>query len=82
MEETVKAIRIERTGGPEVMQLVDVDLPAPGPGQARVTHTVIGVNFIDTYHRSGLYPIPLPSGLGSASASGVAPWGPDPENQH
>src|SRR5438874_5345695 len=70
VEETMKAIRIERTGGPEVMELVDIDLPAPGPGQARVTHTVIGVNFIDTYHRSGLYKLPLPSGLG-AEAAGV-----------
>src|SRR4051812_11261596 len=52
------------------MKLVDVDLSAPGSGQARVTHTVIGVNFIDTYHRSGLYKLPLPTGLG-AEAAGV-----------
>ena len=67
----MKAIRFSRTGGPEVLDYVDVDLPAPGPGQVRVRHTVIGVNFIDTYHRSGLYKLPLPSGLGSEAAGVV-----------
>lgn len=66
----MKAIRFEAAGGPEVMQLVDVDIGKPGPGEARVRHTVIGVNFIDTYHRSGLYPMPLPAGLG-VEAAGV-----------
>lgn len=65
-----KAIRFNQTGGPEVLQLENVDIPAPGPGQARVRHTAIGVNFIDIYHRSGIYPLPLPSGLG-AEAAGV-----------
>jgi NADPH:quinone reductase len=64
----MKAIRFEKTGGPEVLQYMDYDLPPPGPGQVRIKHTVIGVNFIDTYHRSGLYPLPLPSGLGSEAA--------------
>ncbi|MBV9694883.1 MAG: quinone oxidoreductase, partial [Alphaproteobacteria bacterium] len=64
----MKAIRFAQTGGPEVLQLVDVDLPPPGPGQVRVRHTAIGVNFIDTYQRSGLYKLPLPSGLGSEAA--------------
>ena len=59
-----KAIRFDRTGGPEVLQFVDVEVGAPGPGQAQVRHRAIGLNFIDTYHRSGLYPMPLPSGLG------------------
>ncbi len=67
----MKAIRFETTGGPEVLHYVDVELPPPGPGQARVKHTVIGVNFIDTYHRSGLYKLPLPSGLGSEAAGVV-----------
>jgi len=67
----MKAIRFEHPGGPEVLHYVDVDLPQPGPGQARVKHTVIGVNFIDTYHRSGLYKLPLPSGLGSEAAGVV-----------
>jgi len=67
----MKAIRFEKAGGPEVLEYVDIDLPQPGPGQARVKHTVIGVNFIDTYHRSGLYKLPLPSGLGSEAAGVV-----------
>src|SRR6185437_1677594 len=53
------------------LQYVDYDLSAPGPGQVRIRHTAIGVNFIDTYHRSGLYPLPLPSGLGSEAAGVV-----------
>jgi len=64
----IKAIRIHETGGPEVMKLEDVDLPDPAPGFAQVRHTAIGLNFIDTYHRSGLYPVPLPSGLGLEAA--------------
>jgi len=59
-----KAIRIERVGGPEVLQLQDVELPPLRPGEARVRHTAIGVNFIDVYHRTGLYKLPLPSGVG------------------
>jgi NADPH2:quinone reductase len=66
----MKAIRIEQTGGPEVMQLVDTEVGNPGPGQVRIRHTAIGVNFIDTYHRSGLYPMPMPAGLG-VEAAGV-----------
>ncbi|MCC6521486.1 MAG: quinone oxidoreductase [Polyangiaceae bacterium] len=66
-----RAIRIDETGGPEVLRLAEVDVPAPGPGQALVRHTAIGVNYIDTYHRSGLYPLPgLPHGIG-VEAAGV-----------
>src|SRR5580704_3123339 len=72
----MKAIRISRTGGPEVLEFVDVDLPPPGPGEVRVRHTVIGVNFIDTYHRSGLYKLPLPTGIGSEAAGVVDAVGP------
>ncbi|MEJ0027784.1 MAG: quinone oxidoreductase [Rhizomicrobium sp.] len=72
----MKAIRFETTGGPEVLRYVDVALPAPGPGQVQVRHTVIGVNFIDTYQRSGLYKVPLPSGLGSEAAGVVESVGP------
>jgi NADPH2:quinone reductase len=61
----IKAIRFEKTGGSDVLQYVDYDLPPPAKGQVQVRHTAIGVNFIDTYHRTGLYPLPLPSGLGS-----------------
>jgi|SRR5579871_1548315 len=67
----MKAIRFQKTGGPEVLALEDVTLASPGPGQVRVRHTAIGVNFIDTYHRSGLYPVPLPSGLGLEAAGVV-----------
>ncbi|WP_426210707.1 quinone oxidoreductase family protein [Massilia sp. TWP1-3-3] len=66
-----KAIRISRTGGPEVLEYVDVEVGAPGPGQARVRHEAIGVNFIDVYFRSGLYPQPLPAGLGMEGAGVV-----------
>ena len=62
------AIRIHETGGPEVLRWEPVDVPPPGPGEVRVRHTAIGLNFIDTYHRSGLYPLPLPTTLGSEAA--------------
>ena len=67
----MRAIRLRRTGGPEVLELQNIDRPPPGPGQVQVKHTNVGVNFIDTYHRSGLYPIPLPSGLGLEAAGVV-----------
>ncbi len=65
------AIQIERTGGPEVMTVVELAEVAPGPGQLRVRHHACGVNFIDTYHRSGLYPVPLPAVLGEEGAGVV-----------
>ena len=71
----MKAIRFDQVGGPEVLKFVDVELPPPGPGQVRVRHTAVGVNFIDTYHRSGLYKLPLPSGLGSEAAGTVEALG-------
>jgi NADPH:quinone reductase len=71
----VKAIRFSKTGGPEVLTLEDVELPPPAAGQVRVRHSVIGVNFIDTYQRSGLYPVPLPSGLGLEAAGAVEALG-------
>ncbi len=67
----VKAIRFSQTGGPEVLSYEDVEVGAPGAGEARVRHNVIGLNFIDTYQRSGLYPLPLPSGLGMEAAGVV-----------
>jgi NADPH:quinone reductase len=66
-----KAVRLYQTGGPEVLKWEDVSLGEPGEGEARIRHTAIGVNFIDTYHRSGLYPLPLPSGLGGEAAGVV-----------
>ena len=67
----MKAIMFEKTGGPEVMQLMDVDLATPKAGEVRMRHTAIGLNYIDTYHRSGLYPVPLPSGIGLEAAGVV-----------
>src|SRR5439155_13862935 len=66
-----KTIRFYQTGGPEVLKWEDAILGEPGAGQVRLRHTAVGVNFIDTYHRSGLYPLPLPSGLGSEGAGVV-----------
>ncbi|MYN09784.1 quinone oxidoreductase family protein [Pseudoduganella aquatica] len=66
-----KAIRMTRTGGPEVMEYVDVEVGAPAPGEATVRHEAIGVNFIDVYFRTGLYPQPLPAGLGMEGAGVV-----------
>jgi hypothetical protein len=63
-----KSIRIHANGGPEVLRWEEVAVGDPGPGEARVRHTAIGVNFIDTYHRSGLYKLPLPTGLGNEAA--------------
>ncbi len=87
----VRQAYFEATGGPEVILWRDVEPPPPGPGEVRVRHTAVGLNYIDTYHRSGLYPLKLPSGLGSeavgvveAAGAGVAfapgdrvgTWGP------
>ena len=69
------AIRIHETGGPERLRWEAVELPPPGPGEARVRHTAIGLNFIDTYQRSGLYPVPLPAVLGSEAAGVVEALG-------
>src|SRR6187431_600912 len=60
-----KAIRLQRTGGPEVLELKSVEIGRPGPGEAHVRHSYIAVNFIDIYFRTGRYPLPLPNGLGS-----------------
>jgi len=65
-----KAIRIHQQGGPEVLQWEDVQVGDPGPGEARVRHKACGLNFVDVYQRSGLYKVPLPSGMGT-EGSGV-----------
>src|ERR1044071_2909897 len=59
---------LRETGGPEVLEAEHGDLPAPGPGEVLVRHEAVGLNYIDTYHRSGLYKLPLPSGLGGEAA--------------
>lgn len=66
-----QAIRIHQTGGPDVLRLDEIDVGEPGPGEVRLTQTAIGLNFIDTYHRSGLYKVPLPSGIGMEAAARV-----------
>ncbi|MFL5273683.1 MAG: alcohol dehydrogenase catalytic domain-containing protein, partial [Anaeromyxobacteraceae bacterium] len=71
-----KVVRFHERGGPEVLRLEDADVGDPGPGQARVRHRAIGVNFIDTYHRTGLYPLALPGGIGSEAAGVVEAVGP------
>jgi len=67
----MRAIRIHETGGPEVLRLEDVDLPGPGKGEVRVRQHAVGVNFIDTYQRSGFYPMPLPFTPGGEAAGEV-----------
>ena len=63
-----RTARISKQGGPEVIGWADMDLPPPGPGEVRMRNTAIGLNYIDTYHRDGTYPIPLPNGLGLEAA--------------
>ncbi len=70
------AIRIHQTGGPEVLSWEEVEVPPPAAGEATVRHQAIGLNFIDTYHRTGLYPLPLPSSLGLEGAGVVEAVGP------
>jgi NADPH:quinone reductase len=71
----MRAVRLEKTGGPEVLEIVEVPTPTPGPGQILVRHEAIGVNFIETYQRKGLYPMKLPAGLGSEAAGRVEALG-------
>ncbi len=66
----MKVVKFDTVGGPDVLQYTDGYLAAPGPGEVQIRHHAIGLNYIDTYHRSGLYPLPLPSGIG-LEASGV-----------
>ncbi|MEM8587057.1 MAG: quinone oxidoreductase [Pseudomonadota bacterium] len=71
----VHAIRFHETGGPDVLRWEEVDVPSPGPGEATVKHGAVGLNFIDVYHRSGLYPLALPSGIGMEGAGVVTAVG-------
>jgi NADPH:quinone reductase len=66
-----KAFQFSQVGGPEVLQWVDVNVPPPAAGEVQVRHGAVGVNYIDTYHRSGLYPLPMPSGIGLEGAGVV-----------
>jgi NADPH:quinone reductase len=66
-----KSIIIKKNGGPEVLELQEVNVGSPGPDEIKVTNHAIGLNYIDTYHRSGLYPLPLPSGIGLEAAGKI-----------
>ena len=70
-----QAVRFDRFGGPDVLEIVDAPSVDPGPGQVKVAHRAIGLNMVDTYYRSGLYPLDLPSGLGSEAAGVVVEVG-------
>lgn len=72
----VHAIRFEKSGGPEVLAWQEVPVGKPGQGEVRLRHTAVGLNYIDTYHRSGLYSLPMPSGLGSEAAGVIEEVGP------
>ena len=72
-----KSIIIKRNGGPEVLELQEVNIGSPGPDEIKVTNHAIGLNYIDTYHRSGLYPLKLPSGIGLEAAGKVEEIGSD-----
>ena len=71
----MKKIIFSKTGGPEVLEYVDADLPKPASGEVRIRHTAIGLNFVDTYYRSGLYPATVPGGLGNEAAGVVEELG-------
>ena len=66
-----KSIIIKKNGGPEVLELQEVNVGSPGPDEIKVTNLAIGLNYIDTYHRSGLYPLTLPSGIGLEAAGKI-----------
>ena len=72
-----KAIIIKKPGGPEVLEITDIKLGVPGPNEIKVKNIAIGLNYIDTYHRSGLYPVNLPSGIGLEAAGKIIEVGSD-----
>ena len=74
------AIRMHRTGGPEVLEIEQVEVGEPGPGQVRLRHAAVGLNYADTYFRNGTYPMPLPAGMGVEAAGVVEAVGPDVSN--
>ena len=72
-----KSIIIKKNGGPEVLEFQDVNIGSPGPDEIKITNHAIGLNYIDTYHRSGLYPLTLPSGIGLEAAGKIDEVGSD-----
>ncbi len=73
----MKAVKIKKNGGPEVLELKEINLRKPIKGEVLIEHTAIGLNYIDTYHRSGLYPLMMPSGLGMEASGIIKEVGPD-----
>ena len=65
------AVQIKETGDPDVMHIIDTEVQEPGAGEVRINQTAVGLNFIDTYHRTGLYPVPTPAILGMEAAGTV-----------
>ena len=76
----MKAVKIKKNGGPEVLDLEEITLRKPIKGEVLIEHTAIGLNYIDTYHRSGLYPLMMPSGLGMEASGIIKEVGPDVSN--
>ena len=78
-----RVVKIEKTGGPEVLEIKNIQVGLPGPNEALIETKAIGLNFIDTYHRSGLYPLQLPSGIG-VEASGIIKknWSESKKSKH
>ena len=74
------SVSFSKTGGPEVLEYKELKLEDPKSGEVLIKHSAIGLNFIDTYHRSGLYPVPLPSGIGLEGAGIIEKVGPDVSN--
>ena len=77
----MKAVEINKTGGPEVLEVKDISLDKPGPDQVTIEQKAIGLNYIDTYHRSGLYPLKLPIGLGLEGAGVISDVGDNVESR-
>ena len=75
-----RAVRFHDVGGPEVLRLEEVEVGDPGPGQVRIRHVAVGLNFADTYFRSGVYPVPRPSGIGVEASGTITALGPDVSN--
>ena len=73
----MKAVKIKKNGGPEVLELEEINLRKPIKGEVLIEHAAIGLNYIDTYHRSGLYPLMMPSGLGMEASGIIKEVGPD-----
>lgn len=75
-----KVVRMYETGGPEVLRYEDMEVGDPGPGQVRIRHVAVGLNYADTYFRNGTYPVPLPAGMGVEASGVVQAIGPDVTN--